>query len=90
MPSAEKLTKLETKLEVIQPMEQKASECAQKESDQNNGEKNPLPPIQQGLQVITNKIRNLEKRKVRIYVRCLCLVLKIGALIVVKNFLDPS
>lgn len=64
MPSAEKVTKLETKLEVIQQLDQKASENVQKEGDQNNGEKNPLPPIQQGLQVIQNKIRNLEKRKV--------------------------
>jgi hypothetical protein len=66
MPSAEKVTKLETKLEVIQPLDQKAPENASKESDQNNGEKgsSSLPPIQQGLQVIQNKIRNLEKRKV--------------------------
>lgn len=64
MPSAEKVTKLETKLEIIQPLDPKASEIVQKESDQNNGEKNPLPPIQQSLQVVQNKIRNLEKRKV--------------------------
>lgn len=70
MPSAEKVTKLETKLEVIQSLDQKASENVQKEGDQNNGEKNnfsPLPPIQQGLQVIQNKIRNLEKRKVSLF-----------------------
>lgn len=66
MPSAEKVTKLETKLEVIQPLDQKAPESVSKEGDQNNGEKNSLPPIQQGLQVIQNKIRNLEKRKVSI------------------------
>lgn len=38
--------------------------CEQKDGEQNNGEKNTLTPIQQSLQVIQNKIRNLEKRKV--------------------------
>ena len=66
MPSAEKVSKLETKLEVIQPVEQKAPESLQKENLDNNGngEKNSLPPIQQIVQIIQNKIRNLEKRKV--------------------------
>lgn len=66
MPSAEKtICMAPPKAEVIQTVEQKPFEAPQKESDQNNGEKNGiLSPIQQGLQLIQNKIRNLEKRKV--------------------------
>lgn len=65
MPSAEKtISMAPPKAEVIQNVEQKPFEASQKENDQNNGEKNAIPPIQQGLQLIQNKIRNLEKRKV--------------------------
>lgn len=63
MPSAEKTTSMAApKVEVIQ--DQKSFEASTKDNDQNNGEKNALSPIQQGLQLIQNKIRNLEKRKV--------------------------
>lgn len=65
MPSAEKtIEKAPPKAEVIQSVEQKPFDAPQKESDQNNGEKNAISPIQQSLQLIQNKIRNLEKRKV--------------------------
>lgn len=66
MPSADKVTKLESKLEVIQsidPKVEKSSEMTEQNNGQNNS-KEPVSPIQQGLQVIQNKIRNLEKRKV--------------------------
>ena len=65
MPSAEKtISMAPPKAEVIQTVEQKPFDASQKESDQNNGEKNAISPIQQSLQLIQNKIRNLEKRKV--------------------------
>lgn len=64
MPSAEKLNSEAPKVEGAQLNEPKTSESAQKESEHNNGEKNSLPPIQQVLQIIQNKVRNLEKRKV--------------------------
>lgn len=67
MPSADKVTKLDSKLEVIQSMDPKIEKSSEM-NDQNNGQQNnskePVSPIQQGLQVIQNKIRNLEKRKV--------------------------
>lgn len=71
MPSAEKTTSMApAKVEVIQNSEQKSLEASQKDNDQNNGEKNTLSPIQQGLQIIQNKIRNLEKRKVSLRHEC--------------------
>lgn len=65
MPSAEKLSSEALKLESAPTNEPKSSENAQKDLEQNNGEKS-IPPIQQVLQIINNKIRNLEKRKVSI------------------------
>lgn len=60
MPSAEKSSTEAMKVEVTQLAVPKTSENAQKE---NNEEKN-VPPVQQVLQIIQNKVRNLEKRKV--------------------------
>lgn len=64
MPSAEKSSSEAMKVEVASLNEPKTSENAQKDNtEHNNGEKS-IPPIQQALQIIQNKVRNLEKRKV--------------------------
>lgn len=67
MPSAEKVLAEAPKIESAVLDEQKTSENAQKENEiSNNGEKSlcSISPIQQALQIIQNKVRNLEKRKV--------------------------
>jgi hypothetical protein len=68
MPSAEKTSGVPLKAEVIQPVDAKALEM--KDENTNNGDgikmagNQNLSPIQQSLQLIQNKVRNLEKRKV--------------------------
>jgi hypothetical protein len=64
MPSAEKPSSEVLKVEGAPLNEPKGMEnTAQKDLEQNNGEK-VFSPIQQVIQIINNKIRNLEKRKV--------------------------
>jgi hypothetical protein len=65
MPSAQQVATEAPNVEGSSVNEQKASENAQ-QNDLNNGvgEKNSLPHINQALQIIQNKVRNLEKRKV--------------------------
>lgn len=62
MPSAEKLSAEAVKLESAPPNGQKSVENAQKENAPDQ-EKN-VPAIQQVISIISNKVRNLEKRKV--------------------------
>lgn len=62
MPSAEKSNSEAIKVEVAPSNEPKTSENAQKDIEHNNGEKN-IPAIQQIIQILQNKVRNLEKRK---------------------------
>lgn len=69
MPSAEKLTSATAvKPEVaptVEPCEPKTVESSQKEISQNASEsEKSVPAIQQVISIISNKIRNLEKRKV--------------------------
>jgi ferritin-like metal-binding protein YciE len=64
MPSAEKQSSDAFKHEGGALSEPKLAENAQKDLEQNNGEKS-FSPIQQVIQIINNKVRNLEKRKVR-------------------------
>lgn len=67
MPSAEKLlSATAAKLESAPPNEPKVVENTQKENQnaaEQNCEKN-VPAIQQVISIISNKVRNLEKRKV--------------------------
>lgn len=61
MPSAEKLSSVATKLEIAPGNEPKSVDNTQKENvDQNE---KPAPAINQVISCISNKIRNLEKRK---------------------------
>lgn len=62
MPSAEKLSAEAVKLESGPSNGQKSCENAQKENAADQ-EKN-IPAIQQVISIISNKVRNLEKRKV--------------------------
>lgn len=62
MPSAEKLSSEALKIESAPLNEQKTSENAQKDMVDQDGK--AISPIQQVLQIIQNKVRNLEKRKV--------------------------
>lgn len=62
MPSAEKVSAEAVKLESGHPNGQKKGENAQKENAAEQ-EKN-VPAIQQVISIISNKVRNLEKRKV--------------------------
>lgn len=67
MPSAEKvLSAAAAKLESAPPNEPKAVENLLKENQPNAGEQNEksVPAIQQVISIISNKVRNLEKRKV--------------------------
>ena len=66
MPSAEKLSSEALKVEGAPVSDPKVSENAQKdqEQQQNNGGEKTISPIQQVIQIINNKVRNLEKRKV--------------------------
>lgn len=62
MPSAEKVSSTATKLESAPPSEPKSVENPQRENaDQNE---KSVPAIQQVISIISNKVRNLEKRKV--------------------------
>lgn len=63
MPCAEKLSAEALKLESVPPNGQKSCENAQKENAVDQ-EKNNVPAIQNVISIISNKIRNLEKRKV--------------------------
>lgn len=63
MPSAEKVTSAATKLEMQSASEQKGVENTQKENALDQNEKS-VPAIQQVISIISNKVRNLEKRKV--------------------------
>lgn len=65
MPSAEKLSSEALKVEGASVSDPKVSENAQKdqEQQQNNGGEKTISPIQQVIQIINNKVRNLEKRK---------------------------
>lgn len=63
MPSAEKVTSVATKLESASASEPKSVENTQKENAPDQNEKS-VPAIQQVISIISNKIRNLEKRKV--------------------------
>lgn len=66
MPSAEKVTSVATKLESAPASEPKSVENTQKENapDQNEKSVPAGTSIQQVISIISNKIRNLEKRKV--------------------------
>lgn len=64
MPSAENVTSAAAaKHENAPPNEQKSVESTQKEQAADPNEKS-VPAIQQALSIISNKVRNLEKRKV--------------------------
>lgn len=63
MPSAEKVTSAATKLKMQTASEQKSVENTQKENALEQNEKS-VPAIQQVISIISNKVRNLEKRKV--------------------------
>lgn len=63
MPSAEKVTSVATKLESAPASEPKSVENTQKENAPDQNEKS-IPAIQQVISIISNKVRNLEKRKV--------------------------
>lgn len=62
MPSAEKVTSAAVKAESAPPSEPKGVENTQKENA-DQSEKS-VPAIQQVISIISNKVRNLEKRKV--------------------------
>lgn len=67
MPSAEKvLSAAAAKLGEAPPGESKVVENVQKENQQNAADQNEksVPAIQQVISIISNKVRNLEKRKV--------------------------
>lgn len=66
MPSAEKVTSAATKLEMQSALEQKRVENTQKENalEQNEKSVQANSAIQQVISIISNKVRNLEKRKV--------------------------
>lgn len=61
MPSAEKLSSTATKLESGPPTDPRSVENAQRE---NAADEKSVPAIQQVISIISNKVRNLEKRKV--------------------------
>jgi hypothetical protein len=60
MPSAEKSSSAAVKLEIAQQSEGKNMENASKE----NAEGSPIFVLNQIVSMISNKVRNLEKRKV--------------------------
>ena len=64
MPSAEKVTSMAAKPESAQPIEPKPAENTQKDADEKSSSSGQLSSIQQALLIISNKVRNLEKRKV--------------------------
>lgn len=67
MPSAEKVSSAASKLVSAPPSELKSAEnAAQKENAADQNEKS-VPAIQQVISIISNKVRNLEKRKVRFH-----------------------
>jgi hypothetical protein len=63
MPTAEKVTLAAAKVESAPPSEPKSVENTQKENAPDQNEKS-VPAIQQVISIISNKVRNLEKRKV--------------------------
>lgn len=63
MPSAEKVTLAAAKVEIAPQSEPKSVENTQKENAPDQNEKT-VPAIQQVISIISNKVRNLEKRKV--------------------------
>lgn len=64
MPSAEKSSLQAAKLEGTPPIDPKTVENSQKEAASQDLEKQS--PIQQVISIISNKVRNLEKRKVSV------------------------
>lgn len=65
MPSAEKSSLQAAKLEGTPPVDPKSVENSQKEASSQDLEKLQTP-IQQVISIISNKVRNLEKRKVSV------------------------
>jgi uncharacterized Zn finger protein (UPF0148 family) len=63
MPSAEKVSSEAVKVECAPQNEPKSVENTLKENAPDQNEKT-VPAIQQVISIISNKVRNLEKRKV--------------------------